>query len=69
MQPKLISSKKVLNDALSFSLRYHHFNPEYVHERLRQLGQRYELRILLVQVDVVCAGLPSENISRICEVP
>ncbi|XP_020609277.1 DNA excision repair protein ERCC-1-like isoform X1 [Orbicella faveolata] len=38
--------------ALFLSLRYHHFNPEYVHERLRQLGQRYQLRILLVQVDV-----------------
>lgn len=37
---------------ISEALRYHHFNPEYVHERLRQLGQRYELRILLVQVDV-----------------
>ena len=36
-----------------YSLRYHHFNPEYIHERLRQLGQRFELRILLVQVDVV----------------
>ena len=48
-------------NSFSFSLRYHHFNPEYVHERLRQLGQRYELRILLVQVDVVCNGLPGEN--------
>ncbi|CAH3136751.1 unnamed protein product [Porites lobata] len=38
--------------ALFLSLRYHHFNPEYIHERLRQLGQRFELRILLVQVDV-----------------
>lgn len=38
--------------ALFLSLRYHHFNPEYIHERLRHLGQRFELRILLVQVDV-----------------
>lgn len=38
--------------ALFLSLRYHHFNPEYIHERLKLLGQRYELRILLVQVDV-----------------
>jgi len=38
--------------ALFLSLRYHHFNPEYIHERLRQLGQRFDLRILLVQVDV-----------------
>lgn len=37
----------------SFSIRYHNFNPEYIHERLKQLGNRYEVRILLVQVDVV----------------
>lgn len=38
--------------ALFLSLRYHHFNPGYIHERLRDLGQRFELRVLLVQVDV-----------------
>lgn len=56
MYPKL-SSK------ISFSLRYHHFNPEYIHERLRQLGQKYELRILLVQVDVVCGGFAGKNLA------
>ena len=35
------------------SLRYHSFNPEYVHQRLKQLGHMYELRVLLVQVDMV----------------
>ncbi|XP_048575730.1 DNA excision repair protein ERCC-1-like isoform X2 [Nematostella vectensis] len=38
--------------ALFLSLRYHHFNPNYIHERLAQLGSCYELRILLVLVDV-----------------
>ena len=38
--------------ALFLSIRYHNFNPEYIHERLKQLGNRYEVRILLVQVDV-----------------
>ncbi|XP_063814515.1 DNA excision repair protein ERCC-1 isoform X2 [Pseudophryne corroboree] len=38
--------------ALFLSLRYHNLNPEYIHTRLRTLGQSYALRILLVQVDV-----------------
>ena len=38
---------------LFFSIRYHNFNPNYIHERLKQLGNRYDVRILLVQVDVV----------------
>jgi DNA repair protein Rad10 len=36
-----------------FSIRYHNLHPDYIHERLKQLGNRYDLRILLVQVDVV----------------
>ncbi|PIK39482.1 putative DNA excision repair protein ERCC-1 [Apostichopus japonicus] len=38
--------------ALFLSLRYHHLNPNYIHSRLKELGNNYELRILLVQVDV-----------------
>ncbi|XP_028406647.1 DNA excision repair protein ERCC-1-like [Dendronephthya gigantea] len=38
--------------ALFLSIRYHNFNPEYIHERLKQLGKRYDVRILLVQVDI-----------------
>ena len=37
-----------------YSLRYHQLNPTYVHERLKQLGHTYELRVLLIQVDIVC---------------
>lgn len=36
--------------ALFLSLRYHNLNPDYIHERLKQLGKMYELRVLLVQV-------------------
>lgn len=36
--------------ALFLSLRYHNLNPNYIHERLKDLGKQYELRILLVQV-------------------
>ena len=35
------------------SLRYHHLNPNYIHDRLKHLGQTFTLRVLLVQVDVV----------------
>lgn len=36
--------------ALFLSLRYHNLNPDYINERLKQLGKQYELRVLLVQV-------------------
>ncbi|XP_042867036.1 mating-type switching protein swi10-like [Penaeus japonicus] len=36
--------------ALFLSLRYHNLNPNYVHDRLKQLGRQYELRVLLVLV-------------------
>jgi DNA excision repair protein ERCC-1 len=39
--------------ALFLSLRYHCLHPNYIHERLQQLGNSYELRVLLVVVDVV----------------
>ncbi|XP_072043822.1 DNA excision repair protein ERCC-1-like [Amphiura filiformis] len=38
--------------ALYLSLRYHHLNPNYIHDRLKELGHSFELRVLLVQVDV-----------------
>ncbi|XP_077862546.1 DNA excision repair protein ERCC-1-like [Saccoglossus kowalevskii] len=38
--------------ALYLSIRYHNLKPDYIHDRLKQLGHSYELRILLVQVDV-----------------
>ncbi|XP_054471587.1 DNA excision repair protein ERCC-1 [Anoplopoma fimbria] len=38
--------------ALFLSLRYHNLNPNYIHDRLKQLGQNFTLRVLLVQVDV-----------------
>lgn len=36
---------------LFLSLRYHQLNPDYIHNRLKLLGKRFELRVLLVQVD------------------
>lgn len=37
---------------LFLSLRYHNLNPDYIHNRLKLLGKMYELRVLLVQVDL-----------------
>lgn len=36
---------------LYLSLRYHQLNPDYIHNRLKLLGKRFELRVLLVQID------------------
>lgn len=39
--------------ALYLSLQYHNLYPDYIHDRLKSLGRLYQLRILLVHVDVV----------------
>lgn len=39
--------------AMFLSVRYHTLNPDYIHDRLKELGREgFELRVLLVQVDV-----------------
>lgn len=35
---------------LFLSLRYHNLNPDYINNRLKELGKKYDLRVLLVQV-------------------
>lgn len=35
---------------LFISVRYHNMNPDYINNRLKELGKKYELRVLLVQV-------------------
>ncbi|XP_041663370.1 DNA excision repair protein ERCC-1 [Cheilinus undulatus] len=52
--------------ALFLSLRYHNLNPNYIHERLKQLGQTYTLRVLLVQVDVKDPHHALKELARIC---
>lgn len=37
--------------ALFLSLRYHKLHPNYIYERLRELGKLYTLRLLLILVD------------------
>lgn len=52
--------------ALFLSLRYHHLNPNYIHERLKQLGSTFVLRVLLLQVDVKDPHHALKELARIC---
>nr|CAG4646515.1 EOG090X0BTB [Macrothrix elegans] len=52
--------------ALFLSLKYHNLNPQYIHERLKDLGRQYELRILLVQVDIRDPYVPIKELTKIC---
>ncbi|XP_055875276.1 DNA excision repair protein ERCC-1-like [Biomphalaria glabrata] len=54
------------NCALFLSLRYHQLHPNYIHERLKQLGKSYELRVMLVQVDVKEAHHLLKDLAKIC---
>lgn len=51
--------------ALFLSLKYHNLNPDYINERLKQLGKQYELRVLLVQVDTKDPHHTLKNLTRI----
>ncbi|KAF5903105.1 DNA excision repair protein ERCC-1, partial [Clarias magur] len=52
--------------ALFLSVRYHSLNPNYIHERLKHLGQAFTLRVLLVQVDVKDPHHALKELARIC---
>ncbi|NXX41596.1 ERCC1 protein, partial [Tricholaema leucomelas] len=52
--------------ALFLSLRYHHLNPGYIHERLRQLGRSYSLQLLLLQVDVRDPQQALQELAKVC---
>ena len=38
--------------AFFLSMKYHLLNPTYIHQRIKELGRAYDLRVLLVHVDV-----------------
>lgn len=52
--------------ALFLSLKYHSLHPEYVHERLKQLGRAYDLRVLLVLCDVTEPSHALKELARVC---
>lgn len=51
---------------LYLSLKYHNLNPDYIHQRLKSLGKMFELRILLVQVDIKEPHNALKTLTRIC---
>ncbi|CAK9824278.1 DNA excision repair protein ERCC-1 [Anthophora retusa] len=52
--------------ALFLSIRYHQLNPDYIHERLKTLGNAYNLRVLLVQVDTSEPLHALKHLTRMC---
>ncbi|CAH0385304.1 unnamed protein product [Bemisia tabaci] len=52
--------------ALFLSLRYHNLKPDYINERIKQLGKLYELRVLLVQVDMKDPHHALKHLTRVC---
>lgn len=51
---------------LFLSIRYHNLKPDYIHERLKQLGKGYELRVLLVHVDIKESQNALKHLTRLC---
>ncbi|KAA8893551.1 mating-type switching protein swi10 [Sphaerosporella brunnea] len=52
--------------ALFLSLKYHKLHPDYLHTRLRTLGDAFTLRILLVLVDITEHTTPLKQLTKIC---
>ena len=52
--------------ALFLSVRYHTLKPDYIHDRLKELGKGFELRVLLVLVDVKEPHHALKQLMRIC---
>lgn len=52
--------------ALYLSMKYHLLNNEYIHERLKELGRAYELRVLLLIVDIKETKHCLKEIEKIC---
>ncbi|GIX67411.1 DNA excision repair protein ERCC-1 [Caerostris extrusa] len=60
IEPDYLMSKSTC--ALFLSLRYHNLFPNYIHDRLKALGKSYNLRVLLVQVDVAEPNPPLKDL-------
>lgn len=52
--------------ALFLSIRYHQLNPDYIHERLKLLGNAYNLRVLLVQVQITSLYIYMYKLNCLC---
>jgi len=50
--------------ALFLSLKYHRLHPEYIYTRIKNLGGKYNLRIVLVMVDIENHEQPLKELSK-----
>jgi len=51
---------------LYLSLRYHMLKPDYIYNRVKSLGKLYELRILLLQIDVKDPHNALKQLTKMC---
>ncbi|XP_076366342.1 DNA excision repair protein Ercc1 isoform X2 [Tachypleus tridentatus] len=63
IEPDYVKSQ--ITCTLFLSLRYHSLFPNYIHDRLKALGKSYQLRVLLVQVDVTDPHPTLKELSKI----
>uniref|UniRef100_A0A2S2N6H8 DNA excision repair protein ERCC-1 n=1 Tax=Schizaphis graminum TaxID=13262 RepID=A0A2S2N6H8_SCHGA len=52
--------------ALFLSMRYHMLKPDYIYNRVKSLGKLYELRVLLLQIDVKEPHTALKQLTRMC---
>ncbi|KAL8953635.1 MAG: hypothetical protein Q9222_000521 [Ikaeria aurantiellina] len=50
--------------SLFLSLKYHRLHPEYIYNRIRNLGHKYNLRVLLTMVDIQNHEEPLKELSK-----
>ena len=50
--------------ALFLSLKYHRLHPEYIYARIRALGRKYNLRVLLALVDIENHEQPLQELAK-----
>lgn len=50
--------------ALFLSLKYHRLHPEYIYNRIRDLGKNYNLRVVLTMVDITNHEEPLKELSK-----
>ncbi|OCH88873.1 DNA repair protein rad10 [Obba rivulosa] len=51
---------------LFISLKYHRLHPEYIHQRIEQLGHSYNLRVLLLLCDIKEHQEPIRELTKTC---
>ena len=52
--------------AFFLSMKYHLLNPTYIHQRVRELGNAYNLRILLALIDIKEPNHCIKELEKIC---